>query len=239
MVMTLSRAQTLDTSAANTAVASLAARNEVLTLNDYLRVLQPFGTRLHFTRDERIFNQEDPASDVFKIVSGTVRLCRHTADGRRCIIDFAVPGDIIGLLTCADQPMDAEAVGDVTLIAIPRSCIDRLASTDSAVSSRMLWHLSVNLLEAQQHLFVLGCQGAKERVASFLVRWADRCDLSSGDPLELPMGRHDIADHLGLTIETVSRAFSALKSEGLIALPNAHRVIIPRLAALRTTAQEV
>lgn len=239
MVMTLSRARALDTAAANIAHASLASRSGSLTLDDYLRVLQPFGARLHFGRDERIFNQEDPASDVFKILSGAVRLCRHTADGRRCIIDFAVPGDIVGLLACADQPLDAEAVGDVTLITIPRSSIDRLAQTDAAISTRMLCHLSANLLEAQQHLFVLGCQGAKERVASFLVRWADRCDVASGEALELPMGRQDIADHLGLTIETVSRAFSALKSEGLIALPTAHKVVIPKLAALRMTAQEI
>ena len=97
----------------------------------------------------------------------------------------------------------------------------------------LLGHISDNLLIAHQHLFVLGCQKAKERVASFLLRLADRQGLGQGDLLDLAMGRQDIADHIGLTIETVSRMIAALKGEKIILVPNSHQLILCNLDMLR------
>jgi len=98
--------------------------------------------------------------------------------------------------------------------------------------------MSANLLTAQQHLFVLGCQKAEERVASFLLRLADRLDVLCGDPVDVAMSRQDIADHLGLTIETISRAITALRGAGIILVPNAHQLVLRNVAALRTLAAE-
>jgi CRP-like cAMP-binding protein len=87
-------------------------------------------------------------------------------------------------------------------------------------------------------MFVPGCQKAKERVASFLLRLADRMDLVSGDRLELAMSRQDIADHLGLTMETISRMITALRNEGAILIPNTQQIVLRDMAVLRSLAAE-
>jgi CRP/FNR family nitrogen fixation transcriptional regulator len=159
-------------------------------------------------------------------------------DGRRYIVDFILPGDVMGFVESPDLPVSAEAVSEVTLVAFPRVCFDRLAKENAAVRWQLLCHLSANLLSAQQHMFVLGCQKAKERVASFFLRLADRIDLAYGDRLDLPMGRQDIADHLGLTIETISRMITALRNEGVILVPNTQQIVLRDLVALRALAAE-
>jgi CRP-like cAMP-binding protein len=209
-----------------------------VTLTDYLLRIQEYGARLHFTRNETIFNQDDPADQVYRIVSGPVRLCRYMPDGRRYIVDFLLPGDLMGFVESPDLPASAEAVTEVTLVAFPRVCFDRLAEESPAVRTQLLCHLSANLLTAQQHLFVLGCQKARERVASFLLRLADRTDLVCGDRLDLPMSRQDIADHLGLTIETISRTITALRGEGIVLIPNTNQIVLRDMAALRALAAE-
>lgn len=209
-----------------------------VTLNDHLRTLHGYSTRHHYRRGETIFAEGEPADRVYKIIFGTVRLCRYSPGGRRHITDFMLAGDLVGFLECADQPMTAEAVEDVTLISYPRACVDRLVASNPEIRTRVLCHLSANLLEAQQHLFVLGCQTAKERLASFLTRLADRIDLAPGETLDLPMGRQDIADHLGMTIETVCRTISMLKNEGTLSVPSSHELVLKDMAALRALAVE-
>lgn len=215
-----------------------AAAPTAVTLTDYLLRIQEYGARVHFARNETIFNQDDPAEQVYRIVSGTVRLCRYMPDGRRYIVDFLLPGDLMGFVESPDLPASAEAVTDVTLVAFPRVCFDRLAEENPAVRTQLLCHLCANLLTAQQHLFVLGCQKARERVASFLLRLADRTDLVYGDRLDLPMSRQDIADHLGLTIETISRTMTALRGEGIVLIPNSNQIVLRDMAALRALAAE-
>jgi CRP-like cAMP-binding protein len=240
MVMTLSmaRSDVSELPQAFFALESLGADAAPVTLNDYLGKFQSFGARRLYVRGEQIFGEGDPADTVYKIVSGAVRLCRYTPDGRRHITDFALPGDLIGFLECADQPATGEAVAETTLIAYPRAAFDRIATNDPVLRARILCHLSSTLLEAQRHLFVLGCQNAKERVASFLLRLSDRLDALQGDRIDMPMGRQDIADHLGLTIETVCRAISALKCDGALSVPNAHQLVLTDMPMLRTLAIE-
>jgi len=149
-----------------------------------------------------------------------------------------LPGDLMGFVESPDLPVGAEAVTDVTLMAFPRACFDQLAEQNPDVRAQLLRHLSCNLLTAQQHLFVLGCQKARERVASFLLRLADRVGASCGDRLDLPMSRQDIADHLGLTIETISRTITGLRSTGAVLVPNTHQIVLRDKAALRALAAE-
>jgi CRP/FNR family nitrogen fixation transcriptional regulator len=209
-----------------------------ITLTDYLSRIQEHGARMHFKQNETIFNQDDPADHVYRILSGTIRLCRYMPDGRRYIVDFILPGDVMGFVESPDLPVSAEAVTEVTLIAFPRVCFDRLAKENAAVRSQLLCHLSASLLTAQQHMFVLGCQKAKERVASFLLRLADRTDLVYGDRLDLAMSRQDIADHLGLTVETISRMVTALRNDGVILVPNNQQIVLRDMVALRALAAE-
>jgi CRP-like cAMP-binding protein len=220
----------------------LAGRSEATiaraTLTDHLNDLQAYGARMHYRRNEVVFTQGDAADHVYRILSGTVRLCRYMPDGRRHIIDFLMPGDLMGFVDGPDLPASAEAVSDVTLVAFPRICFDRLAQGSADVRRQLLCHLSASVLAAQQHMFVLGCQKSKERVASFLLRLADRMDLDGGDRMDLAMSRQDIADHLGLTIETVSRSVTALRSEGAILVPNTHQIVLRDMVALRLLAAE-
>src|SRR3954463_12067936 len=109
-----------------------------VTLTDYLMRIQDHGYRTHFVRNETIFNQDDPADHVYRILSGTVRLCRYMPDGRRYIVDFLVPGDLMGFVESPDLPASAEAVSDVTLVSFPRVCFDRLAKENAAVRGQLL-----------------------------------------------------------------------------------------------------
>jgi len=220
------------------AAAHFDAPSVPVTLADHLQAIQSYGARQHYRRNEAIFNQDDPADQVYRIVDGTARLCRHMPDGRRCIVDFLLPGDVMGFVESTDQSVSAEAVTEISLIAYPRVCFDRLARENADARKQLLCHMSANLLTAQQHLFVLGCQKAEERVASFLLRLADRLDVLCGDPVDVAMSRQDIADHLGLTIETISRAITALRGAGIILVPNAHQLVLRNVAALRTLAAE-
>lgn len=219
-------------------VYPVSASPAPVTLTDYLQKIQGYGARQHFQRNETIFNQGDAADQVYKVLSGTIRLCRYMPDGRRYIVEFLLPGDLIGFVESAEQPVSAEAVTEVTLLAFPRACFDRLAKESETVRAQLLSHLSSTLLNAHQHMFVLGCQKAKERLVSFLVRLADKLDLSYDDRLDLPMSRQDIADHLGLTIETISRSITALRNEGAVLVPNAHQLILRDMPSLRALAAE-
>lgn len=202
----------------------------------HLHRLRDFAMRLRFQRNETIFAQGDAASHIYTVASGCVRLCRHATDGRRHIADFMFAGDIFGLGEHETHVLTAEAVGLVTLSACPKTYFERLGEGSSRVRSDLLAHLSARLRTTQQHLFVISCQTAKERLASFTLRMIERNNLY-GDRVDLPMGRQDIADHLGLTIETICRGIAALKADGTIEVPNAHQFVVRNMDALRGLAE--
>lgn len=204
--------------------------------DDDLRALQQVGTKVRFARNTTIFNDGDDAAYTYKIVSGAVRLCKHTSNGRRQIADFLLAGDYFGFLQLGTYSFTAEAVTDVVVIAYPQRQIEQLSNTLPSMSRRLLTLLSQRLLGMQDHLVMLGRQTAKERVASFLLLLAERSEAEEGEAFEVPMGRQDIADYLGLTIETVCRALSDLKRTRLIAIPNVHQLVITDQADLEAAA---
>ena len=205
-------------------------------LND-LRGIEQFSARVRFAKNETIFNEGDDVGHAYKIVSGMVRLCKHTQDGRRQIADFLLPETLFGIIDRGEYGFSAEAVTDVVLVAYPRAQIDRMAATTTGVADRILAVLTEQFMAMQRHLVVLGCQSAKERVASFLLLLTDRSGTEPGDCLDLSMGRQDIASHLGLTIETVCRAITELKREGLIAVPSLNQIVINNSHGLRELAE--
>lgn len=205
-------------------------------LGAHLRALRAFGARQHYLRNETVFSEGDEAQFVYKIIVGTIRLCRHRLDGRRHVLDFALPGELVGFVDAAQHPLTAEAVTDATLVAYPRSRIDRLRQNDTELASQMTSLISSHLVATQDQLVLLGCQNAKQRLASFFLRLAQRLDVLPGDRLDLSMSRQDIADHLGLTIETVCRMIASLKSSGAIAVPNSHQLILRDVGALGALA---
>jgi len=195
--------------------------------------LEAVGSVVDFVRNETIFNEGEEITASYKVVSGVVRLCRVTEDGRRQIAGFRVPGDMIGMEWTGSYEMTAEAVRDAVMIRYSRPRLDRLSQERASVRDHVLAHLRQDIRAAQEHLIMLNCQSATERVTSFLLQLARRAKAHDGDDIDMQLGRQDIADYLGLTLETVSRTFSDLKARGIIASPTRRHVVIRSIAKLR------
>ncbi|MGE0045095.1 MAG: helix-turn-helix domain-containing protein [Hyphomonadaceae bacterium] len=187
-----------------------------------------------FARNEEIYAEEDAARYVYKVVSGAVRITRLLGDGRRHISAFFLPGEVFGFEPGAAHRFAAEAVVNSRIAMARRSLIEDAASRNARIG-RVMWDLTAHDLERlQEHMLLLGRKSALERVTTFLLEIADR--LGGGDAIELPMSRSDIADYLGLTIETVSRTFTQLERDGLISMPIARLVTIRDRQAFETIA---
>jgi len=198
--------------------------------------LETVGTICNFSKGETIFGEGDAIDASYKVVSGVVRLCRLTSDGRRQIAGFRLPGDLIGIEWNGAYDMTAEAVRDVVVVRYSRARLDRLSHEKAVVRDHLLSHLCRDLRSAQEHLITLGCQSAVERVASFLLQLARRAGIGDGGVIDMQLGRQDIADYLGLTLETVSRTFTELTNRGLIATPKRRHVQINSKARLKAAA---
>ena len=202
-----------------------------------LRALQQVGVKVRFARNETIFSDGDEATACYKVISGAVRLCKHLADGRRQIADFLLAGDLFGFMQFGHYKFTAEAVGDVVLMCYPQRQVARLSSSTPNLRGRLFVLLSQRLLGVQDHLVMLGRQTAKERIASFLLHIAERSDAEESLAFDLPMSRQDIADYLGLTIETVCRMLSELKRQKIIAIPSVSQVVLNDIDALQTLTE--
>ena len=199
--------------------------------------LGKLGIVVRFARNETIFNQGDETRYSYEVVSGGVRLSKMLLNGRRQIADFALPADLFGFESTDEYSLTAEALCDVVVVRYSRSHIERLGEEIADVRRQLTASLRRELQLAQNHLVMLGRQSAKERVAAFLVLLAGRSAVDERGMLDLPMGRQDIADYLGLTIETVCRAISEFRHIGLIAVPNRHAIRLLRPEALERYAE--
>jgi CRP/FNR family nitrogen fixation transcriptional regulator len=185
---------------------------------------------MRFGRDEEIFGEQEPAEHLYRVVAGAVRTYTITEDGRRQIDGFHLPGDVFGFETSPEHRFSAEAICECEIAVASRSAIERAAEHDG-VAARELWALTSRQLgRVRDHMLVLGKKGAAERVVAFLLEMAARGH--PGAALHLPMSRTDIADYLGLTIETVSRCFSRLGRSHAIELEGARNVTLCNLRSL-------
>ncbi len=173
---------------------------------------------------ETLFAEGDEADGIYEVVSGMLRLYKLLPDGRRQITGFLSAGQILGLAPEGTHVYSAESINDVTLCRYPRVGFDRLIDEVPGLARRLLAVTSHELRAAQDQMLLLGRKAATEKVASFLLLMADQQD--NEKDVAVPMARSDIADYLGLTTETVSRTFTKLKNEGLIALPTPNHVEI-------------
>jgi CRP/FNR family nitrogen fixation transcriptional regulator len=192
------------------------------------------GTRRAIRRGEEIFAEGEACNQFYKVISGTVRTVKLLSDGRRQIDDFHLAGDLFGLESGDCHRFTAEAVDDVVVIVYRRNRFASLVQSDPAFGEQLMSSMLTNLDRAHDHLVLLGRKTALEKMASFLLDLARR--LTRGDRVHLPMQRSDIADHLGLTIETVSRTLTQMVRDGLIRLAEAGRTII---LADRTRLQQL
>jgi len=199
--------------------------------------LASLGTIAHCTRNHTIFAEGDAADYSYKVLAGAVRLSKMMSDGRRQIAEFALPGDFFGINWLDEQAVSAEALNDVTLVCYARGRLDRLCDENHDVREEIFSNLRHDLWAAQNHLVILGRQSALERVASFFVYLTARSRTTDKNKIDIPMTRQDIADYLGLTIETVCRMLTKLKSSGTIDIPDRHTILVRNMAALKRAAQ--
>ena len=205
---------------------TIAQSGQLNTLIAFERI----GSRRSFARNEEIFAEGDPADCWYKVVSGTVRLCKLLADGRRHIAEFYFGGDCFGFENMPHRLFSAEAVSDTVVMRYPRRATERLIDESPNLARGLRDMTLCDLANAQIRMLSLGRMSAPERVATFLLDMFERRDAVRS--LDLPMSRNDIADYLGLTIETVCRVLSAFKRNGAIGIPTPHRIELRDRAAL-------
>lgn len=186
--------------------------------DDELALLESLAQPLRYVGGETLFSQGLEATSVFNVTSGVVRLYKLLSDGRRQIVGFALPGDFLGLAMRDAFGFSADAIGDVGVCAFSRSAYTALVDSKPHLLRRLHEFATHELTLAHEQMMLLGRRTAEEKLVCFLLgmqtRWARLGKPSVTVPL--PMTRQDIADFLGLTIETVSRTFTRLAKEKTI-----------------------
>lgn len=188
--------------------------------------------RMDFAAGEEVYGQDEAADLIYRLVKGSIRTSHLLADGRRQIGDFYYAGDVFGVETGTGHRFSAEALTTCEVMVVKRA--GSVAFEPGRVD-KLLWAATaLELARAQAHMLLLGRATACERVARFLLDLADRF---REDLVALPMSRQDMADYLGLTIETVSRMLGRLQADGVVEFSGhrhfrvSHRGGLTRLAA--------
>ncbi len=196
---------------------------------------------------QEVVGEDDPTENFFLVVGGLFRAVKYTRDGRRQVFAFYMPGDMCGLEPDATHSLTVEAVGKAAIAILPRHAC-RLRMNDDPQFNRSLFDAATRALTISvDHMTILGSNLAEERLAWFLIMLQRRSTLPKLCPavVELVMQRQDIADYLGLSIETISRTFTLFREHGLINLPTTRRVemlcpsALVRLAAMDRDAAPV
>jgi CRP-like cAMP-binding protein len=195
-----------------------------------LEPLEPQAITIHFDRDQEIVAQGEPAGNCYLIMSGCVRTVKLMEDGRRQIGEFLFPGDLFGWEALGEHDFAAEAVTSVTLRRYARRTLEAFADRNRDFARSLREVTAGQLRAGRERMVLLGRKTASERIASFLLEMAGRVAPNGRAFIELPMGRADIADYLGLTIETVCRGLTQLRRHGTIAVERANIMIYNRSA---------
>jgi CRP/FNR family transcriptional regulator, nitrogen fixation regulation protein len=181
------------------------------------------GASMSFERNAEIFGEGESADYVYKVLSGSVRAYRVLSDGRRQVTAFYLPGDVFGIESEGEHSHSAEAIDKATILMVRRSSVFNSAAGNSDIA-RHLWSITAAELKRSQNHALLLIKTAKERIAAFLLDMAER--LAGKGFVELPMSRQDIADYLGLTIETVSRTLTSLSEGSTIQFLASRRIVL-------------
>jgi CRP/FNR family transcriptional regulator len=193
-----------------------------------LRAFERLAHQLHLAPKETLFGQDEPVDSVFNLDEGVVRLYKLLPDGRRQIVGFALPGDFLGLVPGERYSFSADAIGPVKVCRFAKSAFVGFVESRPRILRRINEFTTRELGLAQDQMLLLGRRSAEEKVAAFLVGWRERTERHglNSKTLPLPMSRQDIADFLGLTIETVSRTFTKLeRSKMIVIVPGGIRLL--------------
>jgi len=187
-----------------------------------------------FSAGEALIWEGDQAGQIFDVLEGVLRVYKILPDGRRAIMGFLYPGDTLGVSFQHRSLFTAEAVTSVKVRRFSRDRFLSLVNQSPVLQSQLYALLCDKMSAAHEQMLLLGRKSAEERVVSFLLAVHRKC--ASGAEIELPMSRLDMADYLGLTIETVSRMMTSLTRRGLICATGRHRIALRKLGALRDIA---
>jgi len=188
------------------------------------------GPVLYFTPDQELYGQGGTADMFLKLITGAVRTCRFLNDGRRQIDAFYLPGDIFGFEFAAEHSLTAEAICDCTVISYRWRGLPNARNSQDGLPERLFAHAMRNLARAQSHARLLGFSSAAEKLAAFLLEWSEHS--ADRTLITLLMSRQDIADYLGMTVETISRTLTQLRNDGLIEFISARQIRLLDVAGL-------
>ncbi len=185
---------------------------------DALDLLEQFGVTVTVQRGHEIYGQSEPTEFCWQIVSGCARTEKYLEDGRRQVGAFLWSGDLIGMDDLGMHDFGAQAVTDVTLRRYPRRMVEALAQSHTALAHRLRALAVGSLRRAYQQMTLLGRRTATERIAFFLLDMHRRSTSIDSRIVNVPMSRMDMADYLGLTIETVCRYLAQFQRDGIIVI---------------------
>jgi CRP/FNR family nitrogen fixation transcriptional regulator len=206
--------------------ATTASRHSALGELGELSRSRVILSEFRYDRGSEIYGEAEPADYIYQVLDGAVRSHKLLSDGRRQIGAFHLVGDIFGLENGTVHRFTAEAIVDTTVRLMKRRSLEHVAATDVLVALDLLNMTTTSLQHAEDHLLLLGRKTSLERVVAFLIEMDRR--LTTPGVMALPMCRRDIADYLGLTLETVSRALSYLHSKGILGFmgPTQRRIVL-------------
>jgi len=203
--------------------------NSAIETRIFHSAIHQIGISMTFRGNTEIYGENEPAEYLYKVSSGAIRTFKVLSDGRRQIGAFYLPGDIFGQEVGNEHKSSAEAVVDSNIVAINRGALAALAARDGRIA-RQFWALTATELQCVQNHLTLLIMTAQERVSGFILEMAKHS--RDGLEIELPMSRQDIADYLGLTIETVCRTLKQMERCSIIALPNSRHIVLRNRVAL-------
>lgn len=203
-----------------------------------LATLSALAVVRDYAKGQVLIEQGAAAEDFLNVISGTVKLYKLLTDGRQQITGFAGTGQFLGLAVTDTYTFSVQAIEPVRACRFSRSRLRQLVVDCPQLEERLLQTACQELVTAQEQILLLGRKSAQERLATFLIGWSRQGGrrVSVADHVRLPMTRGEIADHLGLTIETVSRTFSRFRADGRIRTPSSHEVVITDRAYLERLA---
>lgn len=200
--------------------------------------LSKHSTRKRLEAGTEVVGQGEDMGAFANIMRGVVKLTRMMPDGRQQIVGLQFAPDFLGRPFVEESPHSAETATDAEICTFPRQTLERLVGRTPDLEHKLYQQSLKELDEARDWMLTLGRKNAQEKVASFLFLIASHYDPETvdGSVFDLPLSRADIADFLGLTIETVSRQFTRLRKEGVIQIENNRHVIVPDIERLQQSA---
>jgi len=205
-----------------------------------LGALEHLALVARYEAGESVYRCNDPIEYWYRVIRGAARKSALSGDGRRHIVDFMLPGDFFGFGLVRPRQFCVEALFPGTLIACyPRARVERLADSDPLVAGSIRELAFETIVRLQGRMMILSRSKALERVSSFLLEMADRSRVGPSHPVYLPMSRYDIADYLGLAVETVSRALTELRQRHAITFRSVRQVRICDRPALQELAEKM